>query len=292
LKNLNSKSILKNKQIPIINSEIVKTINLSSSFGCICEKIILENGKKFVVKAQNLMDSINYPSVYFEGKSLEILNNKFSNFFPKIYYLEKNFFIMEYINHNNLMNSSSEKDLAKKLAKIHSIKNDKYGFEYNTPIGGLEQSCEYEKSWINFYRNKRLQMIFNIINKSNPMPNEINKGIEKILKNLENYISDSQSPSLIHGDLWQGNILFNNGKVVSFIDPSIYFSNIELELSSLTFLKVVSNDFFNEYSKYNKIEKGFEERSKIYELYYSLLNVHLWSRSYINNTYEIIKKYI
>ena len=79
---------------------------------------------------------------------------------------------------------------------------------------------------------------------------------------------------------------------MSFIDPSIYFSNIELELSSLTFLNVVSNNFINEYKQYINVEKGYEERSKIYELYYSLLNIHLWSRSYINNTYEIIKKYI
>ena len=125
MKDLNSKLILKNKDIPIIKSEIAKTINLSSSFGCICEKIILESGEVFVVKAQQLKNANQYPSIYFEGKSLKILNNKFCNFFPKIHHLEKNFFIMDWINHNNSINSSSEKDLAKKLAKIHSIKNGK-----------------------------------------------------------------------------------------------------------------------------------------------------------------------
>ena len=44
-------------------------------------------------------------------------------------------------------------------------------------------------------------------------------------------------------------------------------------------------------NKYVNIERGFEERVGIYKLYYALLNVHLWSRSYIKETKELINFY-
>lgn len=292
LQSLDIKNFIKKNSFEFIDSEIVATTNLSKAFGCICEKFTLNNGKKFVLKYQNSEDAKKYPSIYYEGKSIEKLNKLFNELFPKIFHIEKNFFIMNWIEHNNEVNNESESELAFKLSKLHLIKNNEFGYEFNSPIGGLEQPSSYEKSWINFYKIKRLQMIFDVINNRNPMPKNLNRSIQKIIDNLEKFIPECNSPSLIHGDLWSGNILYNNGKLAGLIDPSIYFANNELELSSLSFLNVVSNKFFEKYSQYIEIESGFKERLGIYELYYCLLNIHLWSRSYINYAEQIVKKYI
>ena len=292
------KLFLKNKNIPALDSEIVSSLNLSSAYGSVCEKITLKNGKIFVIKVQVTKDNNNYTSAYYEGKSLVDMHKKFGSIFPKIYHLEKNFFVMNWINHyifkndNSKINNFSEKDFAKKLSKIHSVKNECYGYDFNTPIGGLEQPCLFEKNWVNFFKNKRLLMIFEKINQSNSLPNYINKGIEKIIKNLDNYIIDFNSPSLIHGDLWSGNILANNdGNIVGLIDPSIHYADNEYELSYLLFLNTVSDNFFNYYKDYHNIEKGFKERSDIYQIYHALVNVYLWDRVYINYVAEKLKKF-
>ena len=291
-KNLDINKFFEYKSFSFIDSKIDSISELSSAFGCSCKKIILKNKKKFVIKVQNSFNSKKYLSVYYEGKSLQNMNKRFNNLFPKIFHLEKNLFIMEWKEHNNLINEQSEDELALNLAKIHSVKNNNFGYDYNSPIGGLEQPCEFEKSWISFFRSKRLKMIADEINKVEELPKEINLGLEKILTKLEKFIPESNSPCLIHGDLWSGNILFNNGKLVGLIDPSVYFAINELDLSSLYFLNTVSKDFIDKYKEHIKIEPGFNERIGIYELYYALLNVHLWSRNYINQTYEIIKRYV
>ena len=291
LKKLEIKPAIKKKLLTIANSDILSISSLSSAFGCTCEKIILKNKKKFVIKYQNLTNKLSYPCIYYEGKSLKFMHKKFGNVFPKIFYLQKEFFIMNWIEHNNITNQLSESKLAYNLYKIHSIKNSKFGYEFNTPIGGLEQPCSYNNSWINFYRTNRLQMILDTINKNKPMPNQITKQIQKIIDNLEKYIPDSKTSTLIHGDLWSGNILYNNGDLVGLIDPGIYFGNNELDLASLYLLNVVSKDFINKYKDYIEVEKGVDERIGIYKLYYALLNVHLWSREYIHHIKKIIKKY-
>ena len=175
--------------------------------------------------------------------------------------------------------------------KIHQLKNDKYGFEFDTPIGGIRQPCNFTTSWADFYANKRLNMIFELINLTNPMPREINKGIENILKKINNLIPNNPQPSLIHGDLWDGNILFHDGKVVGFIDPGIHYAHNEMELAYLNWFKSISNVFFDYYSDFIKIDKGFFNYKEVYQLYYSLLNVHLWSREYIADVARLIKKF-
>ena len=130
LKEFQIKSFLKNKSISVIDSEIISTINLSSAFGSICEKIILKNDKQLVIKVQPLNNNKQYSSIYYEGKSLKKMHKKFSNIFPKVYHLEKKFFIMEWIEHNNVKNKSSEKDCAYKLSKLHSIGNKQYGYVF------------------------------------------------------------------------------------------------------------------------------------------------------------------
>ena len=77
---------------------------------------------------------------------------------------------------------------------------------------------------------------------------EINNGIETIINNIEKYIPESTKPSLIHGDLWGGNILYDKGKLVGLIDPAIQYADIEFELSYLKFFNTVSNIFFDCYT--------------------------------------------
>ena len=84
-------------------------------------------------------------------------------------------------------------------------------------------------------------MIYEEINKANPMPKKINNGIERILKNLNNIIPNDPQPSLTHGDLWEGNILFNNGRLVGLIDPGISYIHSEMEIAYLKWFKFISN---------------------------------------------------
>ena len=70
---------------------------------------------------------------------------KFPNLFPKVYYKNNNIIIIEYIKHSKSKNINY-KDLAYKIAKIHKNKNNKFGFDFDTPIGGLRQPSSYNNS--------------------------------------------------------------------------------------------------------------------------------------------------
>ena len=277
--------------IPLLEDKKISNITiLSNSFGASCEKIKFEDNSYIVLKTLKA-NQVNYDSIYYEGKSLKFMYNIFPKLFPKVLYLNNKTLVIEYINHNNIKNNNSEKDFAIKLTEIHQLKHSKFGFFFDTPIGGLRQPSNFQKSWVDFYGNNRLGMIFKKINTTNPMPKKINKGIEKILKNLNNLIPDNPKPSLIHGDLWKENILFNDGRLVGLIDPGIHYAHNEMEIAYLKWFKYINNNFYNYYSEIINIDKEFFNYSEIYELYYALLNVHLWSREYIQNAADLVSKY-
>ena len=275
------------KNITFFNEKEIKGRKiLSKSFGMICEKIDIENNLSYVLK-RVIKKKIEYNALKKEALSLVYMYKLFPNLFPKIYYQNDDLIIMDYIKHNKYKGDNFEKELADKISSIHKIKNSKYGFEFDTPIGALKQPSKYNKSWVNFFRENRLGMIFNLINKSNPMPNTINLKIERILNKLEDLIPNNPTPSLIHGDLWEGNILFNKGKIAGLIDPGIHFAHNEMEISYLTWFKYVTDNFLNYYSEIYKIDKYFSKYEPIYQLYYCLLNIHLWDRKYIANANEL-----
>jgi len=54
--------------------------------------------------------------------------------------------------------------------------------------------------------------------------------------------------------------------------------------------KLIDESFLDKYNDHIKIDKYYLEYEPIYQLYYSLLNVYLWDRSYIEDVGKLLEK--
>ena len=178
------------------------------------------------------------------------------------------------------------------IISIHSIKNQDYGFDFDTQIGGLKQINSKSKNLKEFYTDKRLSYIFDLVNKNKPMDKSINTKIDLLIKKMDNFIPTNPRPSLLHGDLWEGNILFKNKKFVGFIAPGSFYGHNELEVSYLRWFnpKFIDNNFLDKYNDHIKVDKYYLEYEPVYQLYYSLLNVYLWDRRYVEDVRRLLDK--
>ena len=199
---------------------------------------------------------------------------------------------MSFIDSNNNLPIKTNDDLLGAIISLHSKRSNNFGFNFDTQIGGLKQSNSNSENWVEFYGNKRLYYIFDLINKNQPMDKAINTKIELLLKKIDNFIPNKPKPSLLHGDLWEGNILFKNKKFSGFIDPGSFYGHNELEVSYLRWFnpKFIDRNFLNKYNDHISIDKYYVNYEPIYQLYYSLLNVYLWDRSYIENVRGLLDK--
>jgi len=268
--------------------KIIQFELLQISFDIACIKIKLEDNNKFIVK-YNLISQGGFNAIESEAKNLQYLNKIF-NFFPRLINSNKNYLIIEFFENNGNKPTNTNLDFLESIIKIHNISNNLYGFEFNTQIGALEQSNKFENSWTNFYSNKRLGPIFELANNKENLGDFINKKVNYILKNIKNFIPENPTPQLLHGDLWEGNIIFNNKNFIGFIDPGSFYGHNEMEVAYLRWFNpsFVDSKFLDKYNDYIKLEKNYLDYEIIYQLYYALCNVALWDRSYIKETEKLL----
>ena len=257
--------------------------------GCVADvrEVIFENGKTIVAKIGDTGANLE-----LEGFMLEYLRRSAALPVPEILYATDDLLLMSMVNTDGGLSGAAQKHAAELVAKLHSVTASQFGFERSTVIGGLHQPNKVNKSWISFFRDQRLMNMAQQCLASGRLPTKLMRRIEMLAGKLENWLEDTASPSLIHGDMWGGNVLSYNGKISGFIDPAIYFADAEIELAFITMFNTFSSDFFDRYAEFHEIRPGFfEERIDLYNLYPLLVHVRLFGGSYISSIDKTLKKF-
>lgn len=125
----------------------------------------------------------------------------------------------------------------------------------------------------------------------NTMGGEDVKQIERIVDKLPSLCPPVTEYSLLHGDPWLGNLMFN-GKELVLIDPAMYYGNREIDLTTVDFFCPVPRAFFDAYHEVYPVEKDFAERADLWKLNQWLGHVTLFGEKYLKKTREIADKYL
>jgi protein-ribulosamine 3-kinase len=159
---------------------------------------------------------------------------------PKVYHYgdysdgRGSFLIMEYL---NLAGRSDDRALGEAVARMHLAPPTKeagnptssFGFEVDNTIGGTAQPNPWTKpnsgtkEWIEFFRDHRIGHQLNLAGDSycsNLWEQDIAPRLHLLFEDLQG--EKEIKPSLLHGDLWSGNIGSADG-MPSIFDPGRLF---------------------------------------------------------------------
>jgi fructosamine-3-kinase len=217
-----------------------------------------------------------------EGRMLQLLADRSALPVPGVIAAEPDLLIMTLIPNQGGLDRAGEEQAADLIAGLHGVTGDAYGLDFDTVIGGLPQDNTPDADWRRFFAERRLLAMTQLARDAGRMDGAMAQRIEALCGRLERWIDAPGPPSLLHGDLWGGNVLAHGGRVAGFIDPAVYYGDAEIELAFTTLFHTFTDAFYDRYAERRGIRPGFfEERCALYNLYPLLVHVRLFGGSYL-----------
>ena len=174
----------------------------------------------------------------------------------------------------------------KQMADLHKNTQPKFGFSEDNYIGSLPQQNNEHENIVDFYIKERLEPQFKLAKEQAYDLGDT----KKFCSELYNLIPQ-EKPALIHGDLWNGNYLVNAEGSPCLIDPAVAYAPREMDLSMMKLFGGFDSVLFNTYFEEFPVEKGFDDRVPIWQLYYLLVHLNLFGTGYLGSCKNIIDRY-
>ncbi|MDH5257204.1 MAG: fructosamine kinase family protein [Gammaproteobacteria bacterium] len=186
--------------------------------------------------------------------------------------------------------AASAENLGERLAKLHQVKAQQFGWYRNNTIGATTQINSQSDSWIDFYRKHRLAFQLSLAEE---------QGYGGELQNLGRQLCDKLSyffhsyqpyPALLHGDLWSGNYAYDSDAEPVIFDPATYYGDREADIAMTELFGGFSTSFYGAYNDALPLDDGYMVRKTLYNLYHILNHLNLFGSGYHAQAISMMKQ--
>ena len=200
------------------------------------------------------------------------------------------FIILEYVREGP-RNRNYWQLLGEQLAELHGNTVKEFGLDHDNYIGSLPQANKSHDNWLEFFIEERLERQLEIAAGKRKIDGHHRQKFEQLYRKLPDLLPDHEPPSLIHGDLWSGNLITNEKGMPTLIDPAVYYGNREIELAFTTLFGGFDGEFYQVYQQVMPMAPGYEERFDIYNLYPLMVHVNLFGGGYLSQVESIMRRF-
>ena len=257
--------------------------------------VALEDGQKVFLKVNTPGNAAFFSA---EQAGLEALRKTDAIGVPKAITAgvsrDCSFLIMEYLEAGPRRPDYWER-FGRQLAAMHKAETGewtpqgKYGFTQNNFIGACRQNNHICCSWIDFFREYRLEQQFRWAEAY--FDSYGRKAMQSLLDHLEDYLVEPEFPSLLHGDLWGGNFVTGPDGSAWLIDPAVYVGHAEADLAMTELFGGFAPAFYGAYKEMSPLLPGYADRRELYNLYHLLNHLNLFGEAYYGSVMRIVRRY-
>lgn len=265
---------LEGKVIPITGGDVNQTYRIEEQNKSYFLKLHPNIGKSFfeaeVDGLKELAPYVRVPETYMLGEQKDGA-----------------YLLMEWIEPGK----GDQKDLAVSLAKLHKVTAPQFGYRKDNYLGTVPQFNHVEEDWWLFFFKNRLESQIALAQKNNHW----NQNRQETFISFKQYVLENFSdkkivPSLLHGDLWSGNVFFDQQGEPVFVDPAVSYGDREQDIAMSQLFGGFRPEFLQSYQMVYPLEKNWEKRLLIYQLYYLLAHLNMFGESYGSQVDQLLAK--
>ncbi|MER5516959.1 fructosamine kinase family protein [Streptomyces sp. NPDC002763] len=154
-------------------------------------------------------------------------------------------------------------------------------------IGRAPMRNEPGTDWPHWYAEHRvLPYLRMAVDRGTLRPGEAAM-VERVCERLPEVAGPPEPPARLHGDLWNGNVLWGADGPVRLIDPAAHGGHRETDLAMLRLFGCPYLDLILEgYQEVAPLAAGWAERVAVHQLFPLLVHTVLFGRGYAERTLE------
>ena len=177
------------------------------------------------------------------------------------------------------------------LATTHASAAPAYGFDEDGFIGRLPLPNRTAPTWAEFYATRRVLPYLKLARDRGHATEEDAAAVEAVIGRLPDLLPE-EPPSRLHGDLWNGNVIWALDGVARVIDPAAYGGHREADLAMMALFGLPHLPRVMEaYAEVSPPADGWEERLPLHQLFPLLVHASMFGGGYAARAADIAARF-
>ncbi|QDF99850.1 hypothetical protein CJ010_21470 [Azoarcus sp. DD4] len=199
------------------------------------------------------------------------------------------FLLLEHLNLRPLASAEDGQRFGRALAQLHRDAGEQFGWARDNFIGANPQTNAVHDGWARFFVDCRLRPQLRMA-RARGYGGALGRDADQLLERVPAmFLEYCSRPSLLHGDLWNGNAAMDaEGRPVIF-DPAVYRGDRETDLAMSELFGGFPAAFYAAYRTAWPLAEGYEQRKTLYNLYHVLNHLNLFGRAYLGQAERMLR---
>jgi fructosamine-3-kinase len=261
----------------LLGTAVVATSPVAGGDICTATRLRLSDGRSAFVKTRAHAPDGFFPA---EARGLRRLAAVGGAPAPEVLAVADDCLVLAWIEPGRPSADGAE-ELGRALTRTHASGTDRFGADADGYVGLLPLDNTPADSWPEFYATRRVLPYLRAAHDRRAISDRDTADVEQALRRLPDLAGDPEPPSLVHGDLWSGNVVWSADSTAYLVDPAAHGGHRETDLAMLALFGAPHLErILDAYDETAPLGSGWRERVPLHQLHPLLVHAVLFGGSY------------